>query len=596
MSESIICHNSALGQAWRLVDYAEAKVQQLGQHKDLPEIVRRLLVQRGVDVATLDEFLNPTLRRDLPDPFHLRDMRIAVDRLLQAIEQRETIAVFGDYDVDGATSSAVLKRYFAMLGHPCTVYIPNRLLEGYGPNFPALERLHQQGVKVVITVDCGTLSYEPLEQASALGLDLIVVDHHAAEARLPKILAVINPNRLDEESPHKTLAAVGVSFLLIVALNASLRQRGYFSSTCPEPDILQLLDLVALGTVCDVMPLQGLNRTFVTQGLKVMQQRRTLGLRVLCDQLTLEAPITTYHLGFAIGPRINAGGRVGQSDLGVRLLTTTNETEAQQLCAAMDTLNTQRRAIEQEALAEARTLAEAQHGRACIVLASANWHQGIIGIVAGRLRESFHRPVCIIALEDGMGKGSGRSVPGIDLGALIRRASQENLITQGGGHAMAAGFVLEASQIDTFATFMDTLCREGYDAETSPTVHVDGILSLAAANLETAFIIDKIGPFGAGNPQPIFVIKNVKATQSKAVGRQNAAPEHIRCALIDGDGGPGKIAAIAFRSCNTALEPLLLGSASGSAVIHVAGTLRIQQRGGYSTVQFWIEDAVEAIT
>ncbi len=411
------------------------------------------MAARGITLETVDDFLTPTLRGLMPNPSTLTDMDKAAARLVRAVVGDESVAVFGDYDVDGATSAALLYRYLSAVSKPPRLYIPDRITEGYGPNAPALLRLHQEGARLVVTVDCGATAYQPLAAAAAAGLDVIVLDHHATEAELPQATAVVNPNRIDDRSGQGTLCAAGVTFLTVVALNRALRQAGWFRER-PEPDLLGWLDLVALGTVCDVVPLIGLNRAFVAQGLKVMARRANVGLTALSDVAGLNTPPEAYHAGFVLGPRVNAGGRVGTADLGTRLLTTENPSEAQGLARRLDDLNSERRQIEVTVLDAA--LAQIGDGDPgdVVFVAGTDWHAGVIGIVASRLMERYRRPACVVSLTDGVGKGSGRSVRGVDLGAAVIAARQAGLLVSGGGHRMAAGFTVTSERIGDLRTFL----------------------------------------------------------------------------------------------------------------------------------------------
>ncbi|MFZ4126053.1 MAG: single-stranded-DNA-specific exonuclease RecJ, partial [Rickettsiales bacterium] len=430
---------TASGLPWRDRLQDERAALAIAQQHELPELVARILAGRNIALDAVPEFLNPTLRAALPDPFHLRDMDKATLRLMKAIEQKETIAIFGDYDVDGATSVSQLTDYFAALGVRSIAYIPDRMKEGYGPNVDAFDTLIGNGATLIITVDCGTLAFEPITHAAAKGVDVLVIDHHIGEARLPNAVAVVNPNRVDETSPHTNLCAAGVVFLVLVALNKTLRESGYFNDTRKELNLLPMLDRVALGTVCDVMTLTGLNRAYVTQGLKLLAQRQHIGLRALADVARFDATPAVYHLGFLLGPRINAGGRVGQSDLGIRLLMSANEAEAAALARTLDQHNKERQAIEMMVLEQALAQAESQKNMPVILLASPDWHEGVIGIVAGRLKEKFARPAMIGNITNGKVKISARSVSGADIGAVTHRAVSLGLLTNGGGHAAAAG-------------------------------------------------------------------------------------------------------------------------------------------------------------
>ena len=440
--------HSLTGRRWaaRLGD--ERTALAIAQRHGLPDAVSRLLAAREVELEGVPDFLEPTLRKFLPDPSHLKDMDAAVARLVRAVRAGERIVVFGDYDVDGATSSALLLRFFRAVGGNIGVYIPDRRREGYGPNAPALLKLQQEGAAVVVTVDCGVTAFEPLAEARRAGLDLIVIDHHQAEIALPEAIAVVDPNRIDDASPHKQMAAVGVAFLLAVGVNRALREAGWYGADRPEPDLRQWLDLVALGTVCDVVPLTGVNRALVRQGLLVMAQRRNAGLAALADVARLKETPGAYHLGFMLGPRVNAGGRVGQADLGARLLSSDDAHEVGALALRLDEFNAERRAIEREVLDQAIGRIESLYGPdrkglpAALVVESEGWHVGVIGIVASRLVERYGRPTFVIGMDGELGKGSGRSVRGVDLGAAVIAARQSGLLVNGGGHAMAAGLTV----------------------------------------------------------------------------------------------------------------------------------------------------------
>ena len=437
---------SLSGKRWRQRAVDDRAGLALAQQMGLPEIVGRLLAARGVGIESAERFLTPTLRELLPDPSHLRDMDKAVERVVRAVTTGELIAIFGDYDVDGATAAALLQRFFAAIGCRARIYIPDRQREGYGPNVPALQRLRAEGAAIAITVDCGTTAHAPLAAAAKAGLDVIVVDHHVAEPALPPAFAIINPNRLDEASPHGVLAAVGVAFLLVVGINRALRQAGWYAQR-PAPDLVQWLDLVALGTICDVVPLTGVNRALVAQGLKLLQRRGNIGLAALADAAAVGERLEAYHAGFILGPRVNAGGRVGQADLGARLLATDDAVEARAVAEQLHTLNAERREIEARVLAQAIAQVESGDRSAPLVfVAGEGWHPGVIGIVASRLKERYNRPACVSAIADGIGKGSGRSVAGFPLGPAIIAARQAGLLVNGGGHAMAAGFTVTAER------------------------------------------------------------------------------------------------------------------------------------------------------
>lgn len=575
------------GRRWMLRTCDDRRVATLQQVLGLPEVVCRVLVGRGVGVEEAEAFLTPTLREQLPDPSHLKDMDAAVARLLAAIEGGETIAVFGDYDVDGATSSALLLRFLRAVGAEPVLYIPDRLKEGYGPNADAMRELAAQGVRVVVTVDCGITAFAPLEAAAEAGLDVIVIDHHEAEVRLPKAAAVVNPKRLDDPSPHKHMAAVGVTFLLIVALNRALREGDYYGPHCEPPRLMEWLDIVALGTVCDVVSLTGVNRALVTQGIKVMGQRGNAGITALMDVAGVKDRPDAYTLGYVLGPRVNAGGRVGQCDLGARLLSCDDAEEALGLAQRLHEHNQERQEVEAAVLYEAIEMAEADaaaDGAAPLVMvAGAAWHPGVIGIVAGRLKERYNLPTCVVALDGGMAKGSGRSVPGIDLGRAIIAAREAGLLSAGGGHAMAAGFSLPEEKLPAFKDFLtERIAEQVAVGGIVPTLELDGAVDLRGANADLLALLARCGPYGAGNEEPRFVIPGVRVSKADIVGQG-----HVRCFLTGNAGG--RLKAIAFRCVDSDLGVALLQS-QGQA-LHVAGTLRLDTWQGRNEAQLIIDDA-----
>lgn len=582
-NQGLLCEVSLTGRAWRLRQADERLVMGLVHQHQLPECVARVLAARGIASEAVPDFLNPSLKASLPDPSELLDMDVAAERIASAIVGGETLAVFGDYDVDGATSSALLLRYFQAVGAKGLVHIPDRQKEGYGPNAPALLALKEKGAALVITVDCGTLSFEPLEAAHEAGLDVIVADHHQGEARRPKAHAIVNPNRLDESSPHGYLAACGVVFLLLVAVNRRLRQSGFFAQR-KEPDLRAWLDIVALGTVCDVVPLVGLNRALVAQGLKIMAGRGNLGLKTLMDVAGLSEAPGVYAAGFVVGPRINAGGRVGRSDLGVRLLTTQDETEALQLARELDRLNGERKQIEMKVLEEAQMMASAQDEKTPLLLVSGEgWHPGVIGIVAGRLKEQFHKPVAVVAMEQGVGKASARSVPGYDFGAAVIAAKEAGLLVAGGGHAMAAGFTVEADKLEALHAFLAARIADPEALKASAQrLSVDAVISLGGATTGLVSQLEQIGPFGQGNPNIRVVIQGARVVKMDVVGEQ-----HVKLLLAD-TMGAGRLTAMAFRAVGTKLgEALLEGRGQ---LLDVAGQMRINRWNGNESVNFTLDD------
>ncbi len=575
------------GRCWRLRPSDERTALAIAQRHDLPEIVGRVIAGRGISIDAAESFLHPSLQNDLPDPAGLVDMERAVERLAGAVMANEKIAVFGDYDVDGATSSALIKRFLAAIGVPLILYIPDRIKEGYGPNAAALTALAGQGARIVITVDCGTLAYAALAAGTKSGLDMIVVDHHQAEAHLPDAFAVINPNRLDDMSGHGQLAAVGVAFLLLVALNRRLRNAGWYTQKgVSEPNLLQWLDLVALGTICDVAPLTGVNRVLVRQGLKVMARRHNPGLRALAEVAGIDTDPSTYHAGFVFGPRINAGGRVGKSDLGARLLSSDDPDEVGVIAQELNLLNRERQAIEALVLEAASAQAETRNPNEPLVLVAAfGWHPGVIGIAASRLKDHFNLPALVIGIdENGIGKGSGRSINGVDLGSAVIAASQAGLLINGGGHKMAAGLTVEAANIDALRAFLTQRLAAQVDAAADAgDLTIDGTLAAGTATVELIDALALAGPYGAGNPEPRFVIANASVVNASVVGGK-----HVRCVLATGGGQ--KLSGIAFGCAEAPLgQALLAGMRSGP--LHVAGKLRADQWRGVRRVQLHVEDA-----
>lgn len=582
---------SVSGRRWALMPADERMTAALAQHLGLPEIVARILASRGIDSAEASAFLDPRLRDLLPDPCQLRDMRAGATRLAAAICSGETICVFGDYDVDGATSAALLLRFLTATGAtPPQLYVPDRLREGYGPNGPALRELARAGVSLVITVDCGIAAHAALAEAAAAGLDVVVVDHHQASVMLPPAAAVINPKRLDEDGALAHLAAVGVTFLLAVDTNRLLRQRGWYAER-PEPDLRCLLDLVALGSVCDMVPLTGVNRAFVAQGLKIMAQRGNPGLRALSDLIGLSAPPTARDLGFAFGPRINAGGRVGESGLGARLLSTDDPAAAGALARRLDAFNSERQAIEHAVFDEAVARLERDGGSrdesAGVVWAvGEGWHPGVIGIVASRLVERFRRPAVVIGRDGSRAAASARSLPGIDLGAAVNAAVAAGLLVKGGGHAMAAGFTAESDRLDAVFEFLAArLVPDAAGTAEARTLPVDGLLTVSGAAALPVDLLATLSPFGAGHPEPRFVLPSVRIV---AV-RLTADGKHLQCTLADEAGG--RLSAIAFRCADQPLGRLL--AERNGMPVHLAG--RLQPRRGSRVLQLIVDDAAPAL-
>ena len=565
----------------------------LSQRLGISEVLARVIVGRGISRDEAETYLSPSLRALMPNPSIFKDMDKAAKRVAEAIKANEVVAVFGDYDVDGATSSALLHRFFAAIGRDLVVHIPDRMTEGYGPNWPAFEKMRAEGAELIVTVDCGTLAYDVLAQAAAAGLDVIVADHHQAEPILPKAVAVVNPNRLDEDGQYGQMAAVGVVYMLVVAVNRQLRDEGWYSAQgIRPPDLLQWLDLVALGTVCDVVPLTGVNRAFVAQGLKVAAQRKNVGLKALADICGVTDKPSTYHAGFIYGPRVNAGGRVGRADAGVKLLTTNEVEDANNLAAELHHYNLERQAIEQQAVEEATAQFIRAHGidggtTPIVFVAGEGWHPGVVGIVAGRLKERFQRPTFVISIdEEGQGKGSARSIPGVDVGNAVISACQAGVLLNGGGHSMAAGLTVAAGQYEALESFLiEKLGTQVEAAKESMSLKLDGVITAGAAKLDLLDELAKAAPYGQGNGQPRFAIANMTLSYVDIVGQN-----HVRCQLRGADGT--RLKAMAFRAAEQPLGQELL-AAKGQR-IHVAGVLRRNEWNGNVSVEMTLDDAAPA--
>ena len=583
---------SLSGKAWHWRG-GNMDLSQHGSGQD--DIVSQLLLSRGVARDDLDRHRTPSLRAFLPDPSEFRDMDAAADRLAQAVMTDETVTIYGDYDVDGATSAALMIRLLRMLGHEARYYIPDRLLEGYGPSGKALVRLASEGSSLIVTVDCGAMAHEALAMAHDAGVDVIVVDHHKCAAELPIAAALVNPNRLDEGeigAAHGHLAAVGVAFLLAVATVRSLRQRGFFQGAA-EPDLFSLLDLVALGTVADVASLRGLNRAMVAQGLKVMARRDNIGMAALIDASRLSNAPTCRDLGYALGPRINAGGRVGESTLGVRLLTTDDPEEARAIAEQLSQLNEERRVIEAEVQEAAEAQIAGQHNRAVVVLAGRGWHPGVIGIVAGRIKEKTGKPALVVALDDhdgtdrNLGKGSGRSIPGVDLGAAIIAAREHGLLVAGGGHAMAAGLTIAGDKLDALSDWLDT--RLGQDvtaAMAEQSMRLDLALAPGGLTPELVETLESAGPYGMGWPGPRIAVGPVRLVKADTVGNG-----HVRLIVRGEDGARFK--AIAFRAAESDMGQTLLHGARDRR-LWLAGRAKIDDWGSRPQAELLLDDAAWA--
>ena len=574
---------SILGQTWQW----RGNRADAGDPDFTPDdLVTQLLLARGVARDDLERHRTPTLRGFMPDPSIFRDMDVAAERLADAVQSGEKLTVYGDYDVDGATSAALLIRLFRDLGLEAGYYIPDRLLEGYGPSGEALVRLGDAGNKLVVTVDCGAMAFDALSQAKAAGMEVIVVDHHKCAAELPSAFALVNPNRLDEAdeaAAHGHLAAVGVAFLLAAAIVRILRNRGFFADRA-EPRLVELLDIVALGTVADVAQLKGLNRAFVAQGLKVMAARRNIGLNALAAAARLNRAPSCSDLGFALGPRINAGGRVGKSDLGVRLLTTTDPEEARLIAQELDRLNEERRAIEAQVQEAAEAAMASQHNRAVALVSGEGWHPGVIGIVAGRIKEKFGKPAIVVAVDaDGTGKGSGRSITGVDLGAAIISAREAGLLVAGGGHAMAAGLTVEAGKIDALSDWLDErLAGDVSRASSEKVLSVDAMVNPRGLSPMLIETLEAAGPYGTGWPGPRVVTGPVRVVKCDIVGK-----DHVR-AIVSGDDG-ASFKAMAFRQGESILGQQLLHGNRGQKY-WLAGRAKLDDWGSTPKAELHIDD------
>ncbi len=571
---------SLCGRRWRADHDVLGAAPRFGE--EVSEIVARLLTARGIGPEAAADFLSPTLRALLPDPSLLRDMTRTSERLADAVIARETIGIFGDYDVDGASAGALLAELLSALGCEVLTHIPDRLREGYGPNTEALARFVARGARLILCVDCGTAADAVF--ATITGADIIVLDHHQADGPPPRIFATINPNRLDDTSGLSGLCAAGVAFLAAVALLRTLRGRGFFAGRA-APDLLRALDLVALATVCDVMPLTGLNRAFVAQGLRIMAQRERIGLAALLDVAESREAPSAFTCGFLLGPRINAGGRISQADLGLRLLLSTDPREAAGLAALLDQINRERQAVEQAVLDAALAMAAEQRarGHAALLVCGEGWHSGIVGIVAGRIKERFNRPALVGALKDGVVKGSGRSVPGLDLGAAVIAARRLGILQSGGGHAMAAGFTLDAARWEEFQAFLDSRLSAGATLPDAADLVIEGAVSVAGADRALCADIARLAPFGPGNAEPVLVVPGARIAYAERIGREGKT---LRCSLA-GAGGE-RLNAILFRAAESPLAEALLAR---PPALHLAGHLRINRWQGQESVQFTIIDA-----
>ena len=576
-TNSVSCKN------WISKEFNSDEITFLKNNYFLDEIVAKLLSIRKIKKEDIKLFLNPTIKNILPNPYILKDMDTAIERTIKAIANKEKIGIFGDYDVDGATSTAILGKYFTLINLPYEIYIPDRKNEGFGPNEKAFLEFSNLGVSLIFTVDCGTLSFAPIDFAKKKNIDVIILDHHQSETKLPSAHSIVNPNRFDDRSELNYLCAAGVCFMFLVALNKRLRDQSWFSNnTIKEPDLMNILDLVSLGTVCDVVPLIGLNRALVYQGLKILKKKNNLGLKTLIDVCNIEKTITAHELGYVLGPRINAGGRVGKSTHGANLLLNQSPKKAFKLAADLNEYNEERKILENELLNKILNTDYKNNNDPVIILHGENWHEGVIGIIASRVKEKFNKPTIIISFNDGIGKGSGRSIPGFDLGSTIIGAVQSGILYKGGGHKMAAGFTIKMDKLNDFKEFVFRKFKSiNINLEEKKNYYFDVEIAPSAVNIEFFDKVNLLAPFGSGNPEPRFVIKDVKIVNSKIV-----ADKHIKSVLVDSDTTILK--AISFNSVETPLGSYLLKK--NIKEFNIAGKLSLNEWRGQRNVEFIIDD------
>ena len=575
--------NSVLGKDWISKNYNEETASFLKENFSLSEILSRLIAIRNIKMEEVKLFLNPRIKNLLPNPFILKDMEKAVDRTIKAISKKEKIGIFGDYDVDGATSTAILGNYFTEINQDIEIYIPDRKTEGYGPSRQGFEKLISNGVKLIFTVDCGTMSFDTIDFSQKKNIDVLVLDHHQSELKLPNAFSIVNPNRYDDKSNLNYLCAAGVCLMFLVALNKKLRDLEWFvKNNKKEPNLINFLDLVSLGTICDVVPLTGLNRAIVSQGLEILKKKSNLGLKTLKNICGIESNITTYHLGYILGPRINAGGRVGKCSHGANLLLSKDSKETFKIASELEIFNKERKLIETNMLNNIENTISIDSNEPTIVLSGHNWHGGVIGIIASRLKEKYNKPTVIISVEKGLGRASARSVLGFDIGTLIISAVQKNILKKGGGHKMAAGFTIEENKIEEFKNFINNrFSKVKKDLEKNNILFFDSKISPSALNEDFFSEINSLSPFGSGNPEPRFVIENLKLLKSSIVGEK-----HIKALLSAPDGSV--IKSVTFNAVKTNLETYLLSK--NQKKINIVGKLSLNEWKGQKNVEFIIDD------
>ena len=575
--------SSLTGKKWIFKKYNNDDVNFLKENFYLDEITSKLLSIRKIDKKDVNLFLNPSIKNSLPDPTILKDMNKATNHTVNFIRNGKTLGIFGDYDVDGASSTALLGNYFRHLNLPFKIYIPDRKKEGYGPTKESFKNFIEDKIDIIFTVDCGTLAFEPIEFANSKNIDVIVLDHHQSEIKLPKAHSIINPNRIDDSSRLNYLCAAGVCFMFLVSLNRKLREINWFKeNNIIEPDLINFLDLVSLGTICDVVPLTGLNRALVKQGLKILKLKKNPGIKMLMDLCKIESKPTTYHLGYVLGPRINAGGRVGKCSHGANLLLAESANQTFKIASELEQYNSERRLLEKDLLKNVLNILEKKNTDPVIILEGDNWHEGIIGIIASRLKEKFNKPTIIISFNKGIGKASARSIAGFDIGLIILAAVQQNILLKGGGHKMAGGFTIKMEMLSKFKDFVFKRMNDFRKKNIlEKQILLDAELSPSTINLEFFDKIDYLSPFGSGNPEPKFAIENIKKLKSKIVGEK-----HIKTILLGKDGS--KIEAVAFNAVDNPLGQYLLNNSNN--LFSIAGKLSLNEWKGKKNVEFIIDD------
>ena len=574
---------SLLGKNWIYKKYDHDYVNFLKENYLIDEITAKLLSIRNIEKKYIQSFLKPSIKHSITNPYDMKDMNKAIDRIIKAINEKETIGIFGDYDVDGATSTALIGNYLDLIKHKFEIYIPDRTSEGYGPSIKSFKKLIEKKISLILTVDCGTMSFEAIDYANNHNVDVIVLDHHQSEIRLPKAYSLINPNRFDDNSDLNYLCAAGVCFMTLVSLNTNLRNSNWFiKNKIKEPNLLEFLDLVSLGTICDVVPLIGLNRAIVKQGLKILNKNKNLGIKTLLDICKVEKSMSTHLLGYVIGPRINAGGRVGKCSHGANLLLNKDPKETFKIASELEQFNSERKKIENELLNIVLNSISENINDPVLILSGNNWHEGIIGIVAARIKEKFNKPTIIISFKDGIGKASARSITSFDIGSVILSAVQNNILIKGGGHKMAGGFSIYENKINEFKNFILKRFEKDINKHTKKNnLYLDSLITTSAINFEFYKKIDILSPFGSGNPEPKFTLENLNIIKSSVVGEK-----HIKTLLSGKDGTV--IKAISFNSIDTDLGQFLLNNKS--KMFNVAGKLSLNEWKGEKNVEFIIDD------